>query len=203
MKKTLLTLALVVACAAGAYAQGKVTFVNDSLHRYYMGTTLPADSALAGLRTPANGLLPSGITLRADLYAGTSSSSLSFISSTTMSALSPGSQNTLNVVLPNGFAGGVPAFFQVQIRDQAFATAALSLTYAGFSEIFQVTPSASASSSIVNHLTPAFSTWADGTVVIPGVTGFGAIAVNAVPEPSTIALAGLGAASLLLFRRRK
>jgi hypothetical protein len=34
-------------------------------------------------------------------------------------------------------------------------------------------------------------------------TGFGAFTVGVVPEPSTFVLAGLGALSLLLFRRRK
>jgi len=38
----------------------------------------------------------------------------------------------------------------------------------------------------------------------PGlITGFGLNNIAAVPEPSTIALAGLGAAALVIFRRRK
>jgi len=38
---------------------------------------------------------------------------------------------------------------------------------------------------------------------IPGITDFAAFAVAPVPEPSTFALAGLGSAALLIFRRRK
>ena len=50
----------------------------------------------------------------------------------------------------------------------------------------------------------AQSTWAAGTFPVVGATGFGAIEVYAtVPEPSMFALAGLGIASLLIFRRRK
>ena len=47
----------------------------------------------------------------------------------------------------------------------------------------------------------------DGTTVntalVSGLTGPGAIDVEATPEPTTLALAGLGGLSLLLARRRK
>jgi hypothetical protein len=36
---------------------------------------------------------------------------------------------------------------------------------------------------------------------VPG--GMGAISVQSVPEPASFALAGLGAAMLVIFRRRK
>ena len=39
--------------------------------------------------------------------------------------------------------------------------------------------------------------------LLTGATGLGALVLQPVPEPSTIALGGLGAAALLLFRRRK
>lgn len=44
-----------------------------------------------------------------------------------------------------------------------------------------------------------------GTGVNPGglTTGFDLFAVTPIPEPTTFALAGLGAASLLIFRKRK
>jgi hypothetical protein len=207
MKKLITTLALSAVCV-GAFAQGKVQFVNDSLHNYYFGpNVLVADQALAGQLTPIVPLA-SGKTLVADLYAGTSSGSLFLYSTTTLSAASPGRQNTLAVTLNDpdlggpavGIAGGaVPAFFQVQIRDSAFATATLSQdggSYFGFSSIFTVQPSATiAYNSIVNHGGTALSTWADAPS--------GAIFINVVPEPSSMALAGLGAASLLIFRRRK
>jgi hypothetical protein len=216
MKKLFLTVALTAVCA-GAFAQGKVVFVNDSTHVYYMSTDTnqlkQADAALAGLRTPANGLITgSGITLRADLYAGTSAESLALVSTTTMQgSLGTGRQNTMNVDLPTGIPGGVAQFFQVQIRDMAFATAALAQaghSYFGYSDIFTTIPNAGAGyNSIVQLTSPAMSTWAAGTYVVPGATAGtrGAIMVSAtpVPEPTSLALAGLGAASLLIFRRRK
>src|SRR5262249_37543617 len=85
MKKTLVTLALVAASAA-AFAQGKVTFGNDSTHYFVIGSALPADSSLVGgvaatagnTASGATGAiptspLPSGKTLVAALYAGTAS----------------------------------------------------------------------------------------------------------------------------------
>jgi hypothetical protein len=38
---------------------------------------------------------------------------------------------------------------------------------------------------------------------LPNVSGFNMALIPAIPEPSSMALAGLGAAALLLFRRRK
>ena len=201
MKKVILTMALTAMCV-GAFAQGKVTFVNDSLHTYMFGSAvLAADAGLAGQLTPITPL-PSGVSLRADLYAGTSSGSLFLYSTTTLSTSTPGRQNTLNVTLNDpdgvgaavGLPGGTPAFFQVQIRDSNFATAALSQagnSYYGFSSIFNVTPSSSiAFNSIVN---PTFSTWAQGN---PAIT------VQIAPEPTSMALAGIGAAAMVIFRRR-
>ena len=186
MKNILFRFALTLVLASSsvsAVAQGKIAFVNDSLHQYRFGpNVLAADSALAGGLTPITPL-PSGVVLRVDLYAGTSAGSLYFYSSTTLSSSVPGRQNTLNVTLgdPDGagqavaLPGGTPAFFQVQIRDAAFPSAALAQaggSYYGFSSIFTVVPSSSiAFNSIVSH---TFSTWADS----PG----GAIVVNNFTE---------------------
>lgn len=200
MKKIIATLALTAMCV-GAFAQGKVTFVNDAAHNYYFGNAvLAADAALAGQLTPITPLA-SGVSLRADLYAGTTSGSLALISTTTLSTASPGRQNTLNVTLPSGLPGGTAAFFQVQIRDVNFATAALSQaggSYYGFSSIFTTVPSSTiAFNSIVNHGGTALSTWADAP------TAPGAIQIQVAPEPTSMALAGIGAAAMVIFRRRK
>lgn len=214
MKKLITTLAITAVCV-GAFAQGKVGFVNDSLHTYYMGpNVLAADAAVAGLRTPVNGLLPSGVSLRADLYAGTSAGSLTLISSTTMSAAIAGRQINANVDLPVGIVGGVAQFFQVQIRDSLFASAGLAEaggSYFGYGTVFTAIPNPGAGyNPLIQTVSPTFSTWANGTFNLSGVGGaptgtLGAIMVSAniVPEPSSMVLAGLGAASLLMFRRKK
>jgi len=48
-----------------------------------------------------------------------------------------------------------------------------------------------------------FSFQTDQTLTTPSIGGFGTFAVAVVPEPTTIAMAGLGALSLLLARRKK
>jgi hypothetical protein len=216
MKKLILSL-FAVGWNIVALAQGKVFFGNDSLHLYYMNpyAVLAADAAIAGQPVPLGGVLPSGKTLVVDLYAGTSSGSLFFYSTTTFSSITPGRQETLGVTLndPDGAGpataipgGATPAYFQVQIRDSAFASAALAQensSYGGFSSIFTVVPSATiAFNSIVNHGGTALSTWADGTYDMGG-GNFGAIMVPLIPEPSVLSMVGLGFATSLLSRRRK
>jgi hypothetical protein len=202
MKKLSLTFFIAVSSIA-AFAQGKVLFVNDSLHAYYIGDyTYAADAALHGQPVLVDGILPSGIHLMVDLYAGISSSTLSLITTTTFSSVAPGRQDPVLVTLPN-IPSDVPAFFQVQIRDSAFGSASLAMFgsgYFGFSETFTVIPSHTiAYNSLVN---PLFSTWTDGTYNL-GTSGFGAIAVSLVPEPGTLSLISLGFATWFVSMRRK
>lgn len=200
MKKTLLTIAL-VAVASASFAQGKIGFGNNSAHLIYFADKKPADAALAGV---VNGALPSGATILVDLFGGTSAGTMTLQTTTTINTLAGGGGfGNVNFTSPN-LAGGTQYTMQVQVREQGFATAAASQAgggYYGYSQTFLFTPSATiAFNSIVNA---TFSQWANGTVVLPN--GLGAIGLSyvPVPEPSSMALAGLGAASLLIFRRRK
>jgi len=200
MKKTLLTLALAVVSVA-AFAQGKVNMVNDATRLVYFTSTLSADAALSGHEAP--GVLPSGRQLIVDLYGGATAGSMVLQTSTTIAG---GLFGPNNFVSPN-MAGGVVGFWQIQVREAAFATEAESSAaggYAGHSVIFQGKSGSSlAYNSIISPLANNFaSTWAAGTFDLGG-GNFGAIPIGLVPEPSSMALAGLGAASLLLFRRRK
>ena len=205
MKKILLTIALTAVCA-GAFAQGKIAMANDSLHLAYFGPTVKgADAALAGQKVTL-AATPSGSTFLVDLFGGTSAGTMSLQQSTTFAAAIPGgwSRNFISANL----AGNTTYTFQVKIREASFATAEAAQAgggYYGFSQVFTMIPGGGIPyNSIVNPNTPAFSTWAAGNVALPG-GGFGAISVEAipVPEPSSMALAGIGAASLLMFRRRK
>lgn len=202
MKKTLLTLAMVVVTAA-SFAQGRLTIANDSTRLFVIGG-----------ETPASVLGTENLVLA--LYAGTGAGSLSLQTSFSLSGanyLSPGRMANKPFTL-TGVPGGVQQYFNIIIVnsgavlpgtiDGAFytanssATAPVSAAIAqglgasqyGSSGLFQFTPSTSAISAPFIYAPP--STWAAGSVYI-----------NAVPEPSSMALAGLGAASLLIFRRRK
>jgi hypothetical protein len=69
--------------AAPGFAQGRLQFATDSLHLvYYDASTGPlAGSAVSS----AN--MPGGITLVADLYAGTADDSLTLVSTTSFGAV--------------------------------------------------------------------------------------------------------------------
>lgn len=179
MKKTLLTLALTAVCV-GAFAQGKINVLNDANHYVY--------------NTSDNSLVTAASNLRIDLYgyAGTGAGSFALLTSVPMSASVPGIFGPLNwnSTLP----GGSASTFQVRVFDPAGLLG-------GQSSIFTMQPGASiAYNSLFNPGGTTLSTWAAGTQVVPG--GFGAIGVTVVPEPTSMVLAGLGAASLLMFRRR-
>ena len=214
MKKSLVTLTL-LAVSATAFAQGKIQFSNDSLHLVYYD--IPG---IGGL--PAYNQLP----LMADLYVGTSSSSLSLLTSSTWSTVAPGKWNAVNTTV-NGVSGGGVVFAIAQVRSSSDTPApfltpvdagsshssphyiawqtGLSLAWATSLE-FQFTLGSSPLS--YPNMYSARGTWLPGSFDLSGVDGTppgsrGAIPVNVlIPEPTSFALAGLGAAALLIFRRR-
>jgi len=200
MKKTLLTLALVAVTAATSFGQGKILFGNDSLHLF----TLNGVNGDPTGPIPASPL-PSGLSLVACLYGGAVGGSLTLQTAITLTGadwLTDGRMANKNVLL-NGVAGGSAQSFLIVLTDTGAVRPgtvpvagspllpfALS-TYFGSSGYFTAVPGTSL--SYPNIATAASqSSWAAG-------------AVNAapIPEPTSIVLAGLGAASLLLFRRRK
>jgi hypothetical protein len=217
MKKTLLTLTLAMVSVA-ALAQGRVNVLNDAASLVNLTTDtsklLPADRAMAGLAVPNSAPLPSGIVLEAGLYGGTSSANLFLYSATTINfAGDPdGFVHAFHVVLnsqPNGAPAipGIPLgtafgantpWFQMRIWNSAYATYDLALaanapnSYVGENAVFQLNPQTSAIA--YTGTTPAGpnSGWVDGN-----------LSTGTIPEPSTFALAGLGAAALMIFRRRK
>jgi len=216
MKKTVLTLALVAASMA-AFAQGKVKVVNDGASAFTLSDinhVLAADAALAGQPIPTTGPLPSGKVLEVGLYYGATAGSLSLA---TIDPTSPNSNPSMLNPLGGGSGvpgvmngasikitgpSGVPAgttFFQVKIWDSAFSSyeaeqAAGGADYLGQSAVFSMTPGPSITYPSV--LNGGSSTWA-------AVGNEAPILVGVVPEPATFALAGLGAAAMLIFRRRK
>jgi hypothetical protein len=214
MKKLLLTVTLCLACAA-AFAQGKVRLVNDSVHCVYFTTDTSrlgaADGALAG---QAYTLGAGAQTLRIELWAGTASTSLALVGTSDFNGMgTPGTFAGLNIILPNGFPAQVTTYFTVDVYDAAagdYAGAAGGVGhYYGTSGLFTALPGTSSYLSIANHgaAPNAASTWADGTFAVggslPGATGAIGLSMNPIPEPTTLALAGLAGAALMIFRRRK
>lgn len=213
MKKVLLTIAAAVLTTA-AFGQGVVTFANASstpgwanptFDRYaHWGPLVPSPlvpgglvvSNYAGASAALAGSLSS---LRAALYYAASTQndinqftlaaggSASFKGSTSLTAGSWfGGNRTLDTI-----GSGVTANLVVLVWDNSITTNPLSAAARGGlfgqSAIFQYTPPTNPQAQPSDFL----------------MTGLTAFNVDLIPEPATFALAGLGAAALLIFRRRK
>lgn len=195
MKKTLAILAI-CAVAVGAFAQGKVTFGNGPTHLvqidnragFYKASETPGTAATQ----IGNGTAVMG-SLTAQLWAGTSAGSLTLQSTLNpagLAGLADGRLANVAVTLTGVPAGN--AFFQILL----FETGAGSYTAAqnganlwyGASPVFQ-----GAAGSFAPTPIDSMAGWAAGPMILSAT----------IPEPSTFVLAGLGVASLLLFRRRK
>jgi hypothetical protein len=189
MKKILSAMLISVVASVAAYAQGTVNFVN-----------LSSNPALNAPVFHNNGTTRlDGVGYMAELLGGTSAGSLSLqgVATPFLSGGGAGYFNGSTRVI-NGVAEGAIAFLQVRAWNTAFgATYALASAAGqagqadayGFSNIFSVTTGA-----------PNGGPPPTVPATMVGLTTF---TLNPIPEPSTFALAGLGAAALLLFRRRK
>jgi hypothetical protein len=206
--KMLLSLLFSLAMATPALAQGKIRLVNDSLHLVYWDPSGAWNPPGYSGQVYTNGA--AGLGLAIELWAGTSSTALTLVGSTSFAGqVTPGTWTGMNILLPNGFPAGALTYFRVEIYDQAagsFEHARFSYYVYGASPIFTALPGVAAYNSIASHIPSpgATSTWADGTYnldgdVFPGARG--AIMLTSGPEPSTFAFGCLGFALLLLRRR--
>jgi len=188
MKKTLLIGIVALSAAASSYGQG-IIFGN-----YNGGNFIGAPISYAASNVPTG---KAGLAIGSDFSA-----TLSYFNTLTSSFVQIGSpvaffgiDGNLGSGAGYWFGGGalIPGWTSgaVTIRVDVANTVAIGSygvgTLVGSSGPFSITPVVS-----TNPNYPDFST-----------TTYSAFTVAAVPEPSTFALAGLGLASLLIFRRRK
>ena len=170
--KHVLAILVLAAAPLGAFGQGKVSFQNDSASRIELGgfRVLPGDQGLAGQPIPTTGPLPSGITMIAGLYAGTSSGSLALVSSVALNPVGgtgqpPGIIPPTQVTLP--FPGGSLAYMQVKLWDAAFGDLDVELagcpTYFAWTPVFTMTPGTFSYSSITRD---GGTTWQETPIVI-------------------------------------
>lgn len=183
MKKTIVTMLMATLASAVVYGQGTVNFAN----------------AGAGLNAPfylSDGVTKlAGAQYQAQLWAGTDAGSLS--ARAVAPFLTGGGAGIFNggVLSLAGIPGGSTAFIQIRAwntvagADYATALASGLADAWGQSSTFSVVTGNPAGTP---PTTPA------------ALIGLTSVSLNAgvIPEPSTFVLAGLGLASLLLFRRK-
>jgi hypothetical protein len=220
MKKLSIIAASLVLAAITSQAQGLINFVNSSS----AGSQISTNTVVGGLATGKTATLANGFYYA--LFSSTSSTvnggssaiiptsggvgsyawsdvNWTFDGMATNAASAGRISGPAPLTLPNGFAGGTAYQFLIvgwsSNLGSSIAAVQASLLAGNWSG-----PAWLGQSGIAT-LTPG-----DGALVLTpaamaasgAISGF-TLGVVTVPEPSTMALAALGGASLLLFRRRK
>jgi hypothetical protein len=198
MKKLILAMAALVACAQAAFSQGVVSFANTGT----FATT--ADRAI--YIGQVGGVKLTGTNYVAALYWGRTADALN-----DYAVRAIGTDETLDravgafrAVDPTSgaagtWSGGTRFFIGAVTGNQLFLQVRVWDLAKG-----QTYDSSAAAGGLVGVSDP-FPYLVASPTDAPGqkIDNFRAFAVNVVPEPSTIALAVLGLGSLLLFRRKK
>jgi hypothetical protein len=230
MKKTILTLALTVVAAASTFAQGTVIFNNTTTTK--LSTNSAVGGSATGLTTAWTSGSPLYYYALFSAAAGTTvdgnSNSVVQSSAGTLGTWVFNAGNSSSWTLQ---AYGTNTTGGRFLSSQANTDGSTSLSFAGgTSTAFIVLAWSANLGSNLSQLETALAT--QGTVgwlgesaigtetpgipgstspsglfgtVSPAITPFslGEVTIASVPEPGTMALAALGGASLLLFRRKK
>jgi len=168
------------ATANGTSGAGVTTGGYTVGYYYSVGDVTVAANAFTGGGTTVSGanngtLVGSGLTLASGVGA-----------TTALGADGPGQYNSASAsVIPGLNSTATITVVLVAYSGASYEASGTGGTYRGHSAAFTMPANAS----------PAFALFTGNFAPL--------FAVNAVPEPSTFALAGLGLASLLIFRRRK
>lgn len=205
MRKLILG-ALFVTVAAVSYGQGTatVTFDNrtatltsppDRLIRY--DSSVSSDPSINPFGGTNNTVVNFGThTYVAQLYFGATSDGEGSLQAVTTAPAAFRASNTANPgTWLNGtrtlgsFTAGTAVNLQVRIWEPAFG-----------SDYFSVNGGLRGKSLIFTYTCPTDPLAPPSAFTMASFSGF---VLTAVPEPTTLALAGLGAAALLIFRRRK
>ncbi|MBE0544087.1 MAG: PEP-CTERM sorting domain-containing protein [Verrucomicrobia bacterium] len=182
MKKSLLTLGCLLVGAV-AYGQGTINFANI------------AGAAVNAPVTQNDGLTRlAGAQFQVQLLAGSSADSLTAIATAPFQTGGGAGYFVGGTQVVPGVAGGATAWVQILAWDTTAGASYAAALASGMDNVYGF-------SGIFSVVTGNPNAEPPGTPAL--LTGLESFSLVVVPEPSTIALAGLGLAGLLLFRRRK
>jgi len=200
--KKLLTLGALAVLAVSAYGQGLVTFNNrDTVNNILApvtddaGTTLSGAAANIALLGGPTSFVPASLSSAGTLLMLASPNSgktyVSFRTGTLAGFAAVGADSSR--VLSN-------VGFGADAQLQLVSWTGVWTDWASAFAAWQANP---ANTQIGFSAPWTVHTGADALAFPPINTGMAGFKLTAIPEPSTMALAGLGAAALLIFRRRK
>jgi hypothetical protein len=192
MKKTILTTLLTVIVTISAHAQGTIAFDNQ------FNTNLTAGAASQGAVFDPVGNLNTG-NFNLELWGGPSAGNLTLIARLLQSDGSIASGNAI----------GAPGQW-IDVTGQSYVVPGVAVLGTGFFQVDGWIGSFNSFAAAIFGGAPLTGQSAifqnatgGGAVTAPDLTGMPSFSISFIPEPTTLALCGLGAASLLLFRRKK
>jgi hypothetical protein len=204
MKKLILSVTALAACSVGTYAQGVITFAGNN-----NSNTSP--TATSGGEVFINGVLDTATDINAELlYSSTINGTYSPIVTLLLSSSASASTPALGQIsgaaadITTGKNGTLidPSGNSYQIPNLASGTAVYFEVEGWTGTGVNSLPSPSATEAV--GVTAPFSEVLSGALPpLANINNMPALNLTtAVPEPSTLAMAGVGLASMLIFRRR-
>lgn len=215
MKKFIITAACVAATISG-FAQGTVQFLNSTVSAIYLNTNTAADKATsAAIGTQLNSATPSSTGI-VDVGMFWSTATFNTVAGGTLAGIDTISSTAGNVIANANFAvgssttAGEAVFIQIFAWDNSYGDTVAGLQACIAAGGYFGAASAGNANQVYGTIGAAYAETL-GPIGGPGnpiFTPSGNIGKTIMlaqtsPEPATIALGGLGAAALLLFRRRK
>ncbi len=192
MKKLLLIALLSGGVAAGAYAQGLIALDNDA---FIPSATVTSTSG--GLFYLLTGKTSGDF--NAAFYGGTDSANLTLIASFSgAAAAGSGFFGDGTWTDPTGKTYYIPGLENAPAYSSGTAWFRVE-AWTGNATSYEA---AIASGSSFYGASTFQNPWASVPNIPPDLVGMPSICMCPIPEPGTFALAGLGAAALLIFRRR-
>ena len=213
MKKLLITAAATLLTVA-VFAQGTVFFSNGALNKISTGAYNSAASTWAAVPTTMGGQLNFGLFYGTGATAPATLTFLGSVSGVSSSAnagiINLNGSPVTAVSIPGSPAGSQNVWIQIAGWSSSFGTdwaaaRAASLTTQGdfFGQTAAVVNVANGAGGLGPSTGPGALIWQSASLSDPTKFAGGFAVFTTVPEPSTMALAGLGMAALLIFRRRK